>query len=207
MSLRRQASAQMRSWIARGDLSSPCLWSRGGFWQAREVLMGFVDAIQHDADHTSVPAEIASDVTGDHLVLQGFRCWMAGYETSSIACWEMAWSYYRDTLGDEQSERAIASLSSWVRSICHVHGSAMSCYPCGTRKTCRTECLALEMVSACHHGCDARLQNAARQLVGQDGCHDVVKTCQRYASTLADLGITVSPECAHMVSSNNNGVS
>src|SRR5689334_24415581 len=55
----------------------------------------------------------------EQLVGIGFRCWLAGYETGEIACWEQAWTAYADVLGNADAKRALGDLSCWVRSEEH----------------------------------------------------------------------------------------
>ena len=46
----------------------------------------------------------------EHLVGIGFRCWLAGYETGEIACWEQAWTAYAAALGPIDAKRALGDL-------------------------------------------------------------------------------------------------
>ena len=42
------------------------------------------------------------DLSGaDRLVALGFRHWVAGYQTSDIACWEQAWRLFEGELGPQ----------------------------------------------------------------------------------------------------------
>ncbi|MBC8013601.1 MAG: hypothetical protein H7X74_05925, partial [Methyloceanibacter sp.] len=41
------------------------------------------------------------------LVGVGFRCWLAGYDTGDIACWENGWNEYARALGTERAKRAV----------------------------------------------------------------------------------------------------
>ena len=46
------------------------------------------------------PAGLAfADGDAEHLVVEGLRRWIAGYQTGSIACWELAWNLYAAKLG------------------------------------------------------------------------------------------------------------
>ena len=51
------------------------------------------------------------------LVGVGFRCWLAGYDTGDIACWETGWNAYARTLGTERAKRAVTELACWVRAV------------------------------------------------------------------------------------------
>ena len=48
------------------------------------------------------------------LVGVGFRCWLAGYDTGDIACWENGWNEYTRALGTERAKRAVTELACWV---------------------------------------------------------------------------------------------
>lgn len=51
------------------------------------------------------------------LVGVGFRCWLAGYDTGDIACWETGWNAYARVLGTERAKRAVTELACWVRAV------------------------------------------------------------------------------------------
>jgi len=51
------------------------------------------------------------------LVGVGFRCWLAGYDTGDIACWENGWNEYARALGTERAKRAVTELACWVRAV------------------------------------------------------------------------------------------
>ena len=51
------------------------------------------------------------------LVGVGFRCWLAGYDTGDIACWETGWNAYARVLGAERAKRAVTELACWVRAV------------------------------------------------------------------------------------------
>lgn len=55
--------------------------------------------------------------TPECLVVEGYRRWVAGYETGSIEPWEIAWSYYSRELGAVEGRRALADLSCFVREL------------------------------------------------------------------------------------------
>jgi len=53
----------------------------------------------------------------EHLVLEGYRHWSAGYETGSIEPWEMAWNIYQTTLGESDGRALLAELSGYMRVL------------------------------------------------------------------------------------------
>ncbi len=44
---------------------------------------------------------IAPRSGAEWLVGVGFRCWLAGYDTGDIACWENGWNAYAQALGTD----------------------------------------------------------------------------------------------------------
>ena len=52
----------------------------------------------------------------ERLVGVGFRCWLAGYETGDISCWESGWNAYSVALGPLHAKRAVTELACWVRA-------------------------------------------------------------------------------------------
>ena len=64
-----------------------------------------------------VHAPPARKTGAEWLVGVGFRCWLAGYDTGDIACWETGWNAYARALGTERAKRAVTELACWVRAV------------------------------------------------------------------------------------------
>ena len=90
------------------------------------------------------------------LVGVGFRCWLAGYDTGDIACWETGWNAYARVLGAERAKRAVTELACWVRAVRTSASRKIEYYPFGCAGFCRDECMAISLIAASqHHRCPA----------------------------------------------------
>ena len=65
------------------------------------------------------------------LVGVGFRCWLAGYDTGDISCWEHGWNAYSHVLGAERAKRAVTELACWVRAVRSSASRKIEYYPFG----------------------------------------------------------------------------
>jgi len=129
----------------------------------------------------------------ERLVAIGFRCWMAGYQTGDIACWEHAWNIYASELGPAPARAALTDLSCWVRKIHATSGRPIETYPAACRGFCRDECVAVAMVAASqHHVCPA-LRACTFALLGGTHIDEVVSETDALAATLATLDQCLSP--------------
>ena len=78
------------------------------------------------------------------LVGMGFRCWLAGYDTGNIACWENGWNEYARALGPERARRAVTRTTNCAPGQVGVSGSSSStaapaspaCGDCGVGQMC-----------------------------------------------------------------------
>lgn len=125
--------------------------------------------------------------TPERLVGIGFRCWMAGYQTGDIGCWEEAWNVYEATLGPAAARVAVSELGCWVRKIQRVSGRGIATFPAGCRSFCRDECVAISMVAASQHKVCPALRACAFALLGSAVIDDVMAETDSFALTLAAL--------------------
>lgn len=129
----------------------------------------------------------------ERLVVEGYRRWMAGYETGSIEPWELAWSYYTSEFGDVEGRRAVADLSSFVRALRGCAQCPLRIFPYGAKSLCREECLAVGLIAACQHN-DLTLRGGCITALG--GCprsNEIGEAAGRYAATLMELGQALMP--------------
>jgi hypothetical protein len=134
----------------------------------------------------------------ERLVAIGFRCWMAGYQTGDIACWEHAWNIFASELGPAPARAALTDLSCWVRKIHATSGRSIETYPAACRGFCRDECVAVAMVAASqHHVCPA-LRACTFALLGGSQIEEVVSETDVLAATLATLDQVLSPATVHL---------
>lgn len=123
----------------------------------------------------------------------GFRCWLAGYQTGDIACWEQAWSVFARDLGAAKAKTAITDLSCWVRVINNSTQRRIEIYPSPCSVFCKDECLAVSMVAASQHDLCPALRACAFALVEITDIQDVVASTLSFGDTLRQLDIVLSP--------------
>ena len=75
----------------------------------------------------------------DRLVALGFRHWVAGYQTSDIACWEQAWQLFEHELGMKAARRiALKRRASCAQSVSsNVKAAMIQAAPRANRRAAR----------------------------------------------------------------------
>jgi hypothetical protein len=128
------------------------------------------------------------------LVGMGFRCWLAGYDTGDIACWENGWNEYSRALGPERARRAVTELACWVRAVRASAARRIEYAPVGCPAFCADECLAISLIAASqHHRCPA-MRACALALTGSDSVDPVLKAANTFADALQEADQRLSPE-------------
>ncbi|MGI9385064.1 MAG: hypothetical protein ACR2PO_18075 [Methyloligellaceae bacterium] len=130
----------------------------------------------------------------EHLVGIGFRCWMAGYMTSDINCWEVGWSHYARTLGAQQAKAAVTELACWVRAVRSRAARDIEVYPADCAGFCRDECMAISMIAAAQQNACPAMRACAFALIGDSLVDEVVNTAEGFAHVLGDVGVRLAPE-------------
>lgn len=92
------------------------------------------------------------DRAPERLVLEGYRRWIAGFETGSIAPWELASALYDELLGTEEGPRAVADLARFVRALRKCAACPLRAFPFNAHHVSREECLTLGLIAALQHG-------------------------------------------------------
>lgn len=133
------------------------------------------------------------DRAPEHLVGIGFRCWLAGYETGEIACWEQAWTAYADALGPVDAKRALGDLSCWVRAVKGHAQRRIETFPPGCKGFCRDECVAISMIASCQHNACPALRACAFALLGCPMIDEVIEGAESFAATLRSVSQVLSP--------------
>ena len=135
--LRRGLVCRMRRRGIRLRLLSPCAQS------------GLLDAAPpatldpHDGCYFERPPE--------RLVLEGYRRWLAGYDSGSVTPWEMTQALYEELLGAAEGRRVLAELSHFVRTLRQCAACPLRSFPFGAHHVCRDECVALGLIAALQH--------------------------------------------------------
>jgi hypothetical protein len=128
------------------------------------------------------------------LVGVGFRCWLAGYDTGDIACWENGWNEYARALGTEPAKRAVTELACWVRAVRVTASRKIEYYPFGCAGFCADECMAISLIAASqHHRCPA-MRACALALTGSDLVEPVIDATNAFADVLQEADQRLSSE-------------
>ena len=85
------------------------------------------------------------------LVLEGYRGWLAGFDSGSVVPWEMTLALYEELLGGASGRHVAAELSNFVRTLRRCAACPLRSFPIGSRYVCRDECLALGLVAGLQH--------------------------------------------------------
>lgn len=128
------------------------------------------------------------------LVGMGFRCWLAGYDTGDIACWESGWNEYARALGPERARRAVTELACWVRTVRASASRKIEYSPVGFPCFCADECLAISLIAASQHQRCPAMRACALALTGSDAIDPVLNAANAFADAMQDADQRLSPE-------------
>lgn len=139
-------------------------------------------------------AVVPSRSGAEWLVGVGFRCWLSGYDTGDISCWENGWNEYNRALGASHAKRAVTELACWVRAVRSSASRKIEYYPVGRKGFCADECMAISLIAASqHHRCPA-MQACALALTGSDLVDPVIDAANAFADALQDADMRLSQE-------------
>ena len=125
----------------------------------------------------------------ERLVGLGFRCWLAGFDTGDIDCWETGWRVFAGDLGPQLAKGTVTDLACWVRAISTSSCRKIEYYPVSCAEFCRDECLGVSIIAACQqHACPV-LESCATALLGCERIGEVVRTAKDFANTLDNANI------------------
>jgi hypothetical protein len=126
------------------------------------------------------------------FLLTALRCWLAGYETGDIACWELAWEGVRRQKPLVHTKRIIAELGQFTR----VFRQTLTCrfvylpYCCG--RITDEECLALKLVACAQQGELIRAGQLAHKLSNNDDHADLVGAASDLGDALKQAALTLT---------------
>jgi hypothetical protein len=157
--------------------------------------MTFYDKIDKQGAGKACPLAHWSRRTGaEWLVGVGFRCWLAGYDTGDIACWETGWNEYARALGPSRAKRAVTELACWVRAVRASSARTIEYHPFGSASFCADECMAISLIAASqHHRCPA-MRACAAALTGSALVEPVIDAANAFADVLQESNQLLSPE-------------
>jgi len=134
----------------------------------------------------------------ERLVLEGYRRWSSGFETGSIAPWEMAWDLYSEALGHQDAGVALASLSQYVRTLKRCAACPLRCYPYDSQHLCVEECLTMGLIAGLQHDTDTA-KFCMQHITCPQRCEEVEQAAANFAETLKNLGQVMLPVPSHVL--------
>ena len=134
----------------------------------------------------------------ERLVGVGFRCWLAGYQTADIGCWEVAWHEFSQAVGARAAKPLMLELACWVRAVQDGAGRRIEVYPAACRRFCRDECLAISMVAACQHSACPAFRACAVALLGSNNIDETIEGAECFARSLKEVDQMLSPSTVFM---------
>jgi hypothetical protein len=147
-----------------------------------------VDSVRARAPTTSIAEWPDAEV----FLLTALRCWLSGYETGDIACWELAWQGVCRKTPLAEAKRIIAELGQFTRVL----RQTLTCrfiylpYCCG--RAMPEECLAVELVACAQSGDLFRAGELARRLCNNDDHFSLLQAASDLASALQQADFTLT---------------
>lgn len=121
----------------------------------------------------------------ERLVLEGYRHWMAGYETGSIEPWELGWTLFARALGARNGRDVFSAVSSWARECYTYAKRPPQTFPFESKRLCRHECVALALISALQNDDETVADFCLQNMVRTDGAPFTRRAASDLAETLA----------------------
>jgi hypothetical protein len=141
------------------------------------MRLGPFDPRRHPACYFDRPPE--------RLVLEGYRRWLAGFESGSVTPWEMAAALYEELLGAAEGRRVVAELSYFVRTLRRCAACPLKSFPFESHHVCRDECLALGLVAALQHEDEGAAATCLSAIACPARSAVVAEAASAYADALA----------------------
>jgi hypothetical protein len=161
--------------------------------------MSEIDTFQKGRPSRDFAIPAAAMLPGpERLVGVGFRCWLQGFQTSDIGCWEVAWQEVSRAVGARAAKPLMTELACWVRAVQDSAERRIEVYPAQCRRFCRDECLAISMVAACQHSTCPAFRACAVALLGCDEVEEAIEGAESFAQSLKDAGQVLSPGTVFM---------
>jgi hypothetical protein len=133
----------------------------------------------------------------ERLVGYGFRHWIEGRRTGSLAPWQTAWSLYCGMFGPARAQLAVGALSDWVVAVERRAGRTIEVADARCPEFCRDECLAISMIAACQHDTCPAMRACTFALIESGQAHGhrvdaVAAPARAFADTMASLDQVLS---------------
>jgi hypothetical protein len=108
------------------------------------------------------------------LLLVAFRCWLSGYETGDVACWELAWQGVSRTVQLADAKRIVAELAQFTRVFRETLACRFVYLPYCCSRVTTDERLAIQFIACAQIGELTRAVELARKLSAHDDPIDLV---------------------------------
>ena len=135
--------------------------------------------------HNGAAAEI--------LLFEALRCWMAGYETGDIACWDLAWDALCREVPVESAKPLFGELQHFARTMRSVARQPLGWRPFCCRGLCKDECIVLALLDAAQRFDEEQLDLALRHLVPLDESGRTRQAAIAFSQALARAGLFIAP--------------
>jgi hypothetical protein len=122
--------------------------------------------------------------------LTAFRCWLAGYETGDVACWELAWQGASRLLPLADVKRTIVEVGQFTRMFRQTLGRSFTYLPYCCGRVTAEECLAVQLVGAAQRGELVAAGQLAHRLTGNDDHVGFVDAACDLGSAFKQSGLT-----------------
>ena len=137
-------------------------------------------------------SSIAEWPKAEVILLTALRCWLAGYETGDIACWELAWHGLARIVPLPDAKRVVAELGQFAR----VFRGTLTCRfvylpHCCSRVTA-DECLALQLVSCAQAGQSDSADACALRLSRNENHAELVAAAIDLGHALSEAHLTLA---------------
>jgi hypothetical protein len=121
----------------------------------------------------------------ERLLFTEYRCWMAGYSTRDISCWEIAWNALAAALGVEAARPLYGEFHCFVRTLLETARRDVGWRPAACRCLCRDEALVLALVQASQQQNMPDETVLAGDLLGHGNCSALIAASRSLARALA----------------------
>jgi hypothetical protein len=160
--------------------------------------MSEIDAFRGRTARAAALPAAAMLPAAERLVGVGFRCWLQGFQTGDIGCWEVAWQEFSGAVGPRAAKPLMTELACWVRAVQDTAERRIEVFPAQCRRFCRDECLAISLVAACQHASCPAFRACAVALLGSDEIDEAIDGATNFARCLREADQILSPGTVFM---------
>lgn len=135
--------------------------------------------------HVNAPAE--------NLLFTAYRCWMAGYATGDVTCWDLAWLALERALPIELAKPLFGEFHHFVRTVREHARRDVGWRPAACRCLCRDECVVLALIEASQRQHEPSETVYAEFLLGDVDCEALIDASRSLGTALAGCGLLLCP--------------